>query len=82
MSPKIVAHQFDFSELAMEMAQIDDGIGDIRAQLREDMGKHHAEVKNQMLLCLWRTIHSVMQRYANIDRHILLFTRLLHQWLN
>ena len=34
-SPKIVAHQFAFSELAMEMAQIDDGIGDIRAQLRE-----------------------------------------------
>lgn len=50
MSPKIVAHQFDFSELAMEMAQIDDGIGDIRAQMREDMGKHHAEVQNKMLV--------------------------------
>jgi hypothetical protein len=50
MSPKIVAHQFDFSELAMEMAQIDDGIGDIRAQMREDMGKHHAESQNLMLL--------------------------------
>ena len=37
-SPKIIAHQFEFSELAMEMAQIDDGIGDIRAQMREDMG--------------------------------------------
>tara|TARA_R110002167_G_scaffold131575_2_gene315373 strand:+ start:4676 stop:6010 length:1335 start_codon:yes stop_codon:yes gene_type:complete len=49
MSPKVVAHQFDFSELAMEMAQIDDGIGDIRAQMREDMGKHHAEVQNKML---------------------------------
>jgi len=49
-SPKIVAHQFAFSELSMEMAQIDDGIGDIRAQLREDMGKHHAEVQNQMLV--------------------------------
>ena len=46
MSPKTVAHQFDFSELAMEMAQIDDGIGDIRAQMREDMGKHHAEAQN------------------------------------
>ena len=32
------------------MAQIDDGIGDIRAQLREDMGKHHAEVQNTMLV--------------------------------
>ena len=49
-SPKIVAHQFEFSELAMEMAQIDDGIGDIRAQMREDMGKHHAEVQNKMLV--------------------------------
>lgn len=50
MSPKTVAHQFDFSELAMEMAQIDDGIGDIRAQMREDMGKHHAEAQNLMLV--------------------------------
>jgi len=50
MSPKTVAHQFDFSELAMEMAQIDDGIGDIRAQMREDMGKHYAEVQNKMLV--------------------------------
>ena len=49
-SPKIIAHQFSFSELAMEMAAIDDGIGDIRAQLREDMGKHHAEVQNTMLV--------------------------------
>ena len=49
-SPKVIAHQFNFSELSMEMAQIDDGIGDIRAQMREDMGKHHAEVQNQMLV--------------------------------
>ena len=50
MSPKTIAHQFDFSELAMEMAKIDDGIGDIRAQLREDMGIAHAEAQNMMLL--------------------------------
>ena len=49
-SPKTIAHQFDFSELAMEMAAIDDGIGDIRAQMREDMGKHHAETQNKMLV--------------------------------
>jgi len=49
-SPKVIAHQFDFSELAMELAQIDDGIGDIRAQMREDMGKHHSEVQNKMLV--------------------------------
>ena len=50
MSPKTIAHQFDISELAMEMAQIDDGLGDIRAIIREDMGKAHAEAQNKMLL--------------------------------
>ena len=49
-SPKTVAHLFEFSELALEMAKIDDGVGDLRALVREDMGKHHAEVQNKMLL--------------------------------
>ena len=49
-TPKTVAHLFEFSELALEMAKIDDGVGDIRALIREDMGKHHAEVQNKMLL--------------------------------
>ena len=48
MTPKIVAHQFDYSELAAEMAKIDDGIGDLRALVREDMGKLHAEVQSFM----------------------------------
>ena len=50
VSPKIIAHMFEFSELGMEMAAIDDGVGDIRAIVREDMAKHHAEVQNKMLL--------------------------------
>ena len=50
LSPKTVAHQFEFSEIAIEMAKIDDGIGDLRAQMREDMGKHHAEMQNKMLV--------------------------------
>ena len=41
---------FEFSELALEMAKIDDGVGDLRALIREDMGKHHAETQNKMLL--------------------------------
>ena len=49
-SPKTVAHLFEFSEIALEMAKIDDGVGDLRALIREDMGKHHAEVQNKMLL--------------------------------
>tara|TARA_R100000278_G_scaffold123273_1_gene112571 strand:+ start:4795 stop:6129 length:1335 start_codon:yes stop_codon:yes gene_type:complete len=61
MSPKTIAHQFDFSELAMEMAQIDDGIGDIRAQMREDMGKHHAEAQNLMLV-------SPLEAYLQADK--------------
>jgi len=50
VSPKTIAHMFEFSELGMEMAAIDDGVGDIRAIVREDMGKHHAEVQSMMLL--------------------------------
>ncbi|QDP59609.1 MAG: putative major capsid protein [Prokaryotic dsDNA virus sp.] len=49
-SPKTIAHMFEFSELALEMAKIDDGVGDLRALIREDMGKHHAETQNKMLL--------------------------------
>jgi len=49
-SPKTIAHLFEFSELGMELAAIDDGVGDIRAIVREDMGKHHAEVQSKMLL--------------------------------
>ncbi len=48
MSPKIIAHMFDYSELSAEMAKIDDGIGDLRAMVREDMGKLHAEVQSKM----------------------------------
>ena len=50
MSPKTVAHQFAYSELAAEMAKIDDGISDLRAIVREDMGKLHAEVQSKMLV--------------------------------
>ena len=50
MSPKTIAHMFEFSELGLEMAQMDDGVGDIRAIVREDMAKHHAEMQNKMLL--------------------------------
>lgn len=50
MSPKTVAHMFGYSEVAAEMAKIDDGIGDIRNIVREDMGKFHAEVQSKMLV--------------------------------
>ena len=50
VSPKTVAHLFEFSELGMELAAIDDGVGDIRAIIREDMGKHHAETQSRMLV--------------------------------
>ena len=44
MNPKIVA------ELAAEMAKIDDGVGDIRKLIREDMGKFHAESQSVMIV--------------------------------
>ena len=66
-SPKIIAHQFEFSELAMEMAAIDDGIGDIRAQLREDMGKHHSEVQNAMLVMPLEHYQDVTANSASAD---------------
>ena len=50
MNPKIVAHMFDYSELAAEMAKIDDGVGDIRKLIREDMGKFHAESQSVMMV--------------------------------
>ena len=50
ISPKTVAHLFEFSELGMELSAIDDGVGDIRAIVREDMGKHHAETQSKMLV--------------------------------
>tara|TARA_R100001082_G_scaffold111219_1_gene94138 strand:- start:5954 stop:7108 length:1155 start_codon:yes stop_codon:yes gene_type:complete len=48
--PKTVAHTFDMSEVAIFLADKDDGMGDIRQVLKEEMGKHHAEHVNRMLL--------------------------------
>ena len=68
MSPKTIAHQFDISELAMEMAQIDDGLGDIRAIIREDMGKAHAEAQNKMLL-MPLGVYGEVAALADIERN-------------
>ena len=68
MSPKTVAHQFDISELAMEMAQIDDGLGDIRAIIREDMGKAHAEAQNAMLVMPLQ-VYGEVAALADIERN-------------
>jgi len=47
--PKTVAHSFDMSEVAIFLNDKDDGLGDIRSVLKEEMGKHHAEHINDML---------------------------------
>ena len=47
--PKTIVHTFDMSETAMFLADKDDGLGDIRSVLKEEMGKHHAEHINKML---------------------------------
>ena len=48
--PKTGAHTFDMSEVAIFLADKDDGMGDIRQVLKEEMGKHHADHVNRMLL--------------------------------
>ena len=47
--PKTVAHTFDLSEVSMFLADKDDGLGDVRTVLKEEMGKHHAEHINRTL---------------------------------
>ena len=69
MSPKTVAHMFDYSELAAEMAKIDDGIGDIRAIIREDMGKFHAEVQSVMLVMPLQNYDHASTAFNNIERN-------------
>ena len=46
--PKTIAHTFDMSETAIFLADKDDGMGDIRSVLKEEMGKHHAAHINDM----------------------------------
>ena len=53
--PKTIAHTFDMSEVAIFLADKDDGLGDIRQVLKEEMGKHHADHVNQMLTTVVET---------------------------
>ena len=69
MTPKTIAHMFDYSELAAEMAKIDDGVGDIRAIIREDMGKFHAEVQSKMLVMELERYDHASTAAANIERN-------------
>ena len=48
--PKTIAHTFDLSEVSMFLSDKDDGMGDVRQVLKEEMGKHHAEHVNKMML--------------------------------
>jgi len=64
--PKTVAHSFDVSEVAVFLADKDDGMGDMRAVLKEEMGKHHAEMVNKMLLTDSDTLAS--NNFESLDR--------------
>ena len=50
LTPKTVAHTFEVSEIAQLMGGIDDGIGDLMQNYREEVGITHAEVMNAMVL--------------------------------
>jgi len=64
--PKTIAHTFDMSETAIFLADKDDGMGDIRSVLKEEMGKHHAEMINKMLLTDTNT--PAGNNYESLDR--------------
>jgi len=61
-----VVHTFDMSETAMFLADKDDGLGDIRAILKEEMGKHHAEHINKMLTADCATVAG--NDFESLDR--------------
>lgn len=50
VTPKTIAHTFEISEIAQMMAGLDDGIGDLIANYREEVGITHAEVMNRQIL--------------------------------
>jgi len=64
--PKTIAHTFDMSETAIFLADKDDGLGDIRQVLKEEMGKHHAEMVNKMLLTDVGTVAA--NNFESLDR--------------
>ena len=64
--PKTIAHSFDVSEVAVFLADKDDGMGDMRSVLKEEMGKHHAEMVNKMLLVDTSTVAG--NNFESLDR--------------
>tara|TARA_R110001632_G_scaffold36905_4_gene93279 strand:+ start:6482 stop:7657 length:1176 start_codon:yes stop_codon:yes gene_type:complete len=64
--PKTIAHSFDVSEVAVFLADKDDGMGDMRSVLKEEMGKHHAEMVNKMLLVDSETVAG--NNFESLDR--------------
>ena len=64
--PKVIAHTFDVSEVAIFLADKDDGLGDMRSVLKEEMGKHHAEMVNKMLLTDTNT--TAGNNFESLDR--------------
>ncbi len=54
--PKIIAHSFNASEMETFLGTKDDGLGDVMKVMREEMGKHHAEMINKMLLANVTTV--------------------------
>lgn len=66
--PKIVAHTFNASEMETFLGTKDDGLGDVMKVMREEMGKHHAEMINKMLLSDVDTITTRDLDVESIDR--------------
>lgn len=71
VSPKTVAHTYEVSEIAQLMGGLDDGIGDILAAYREEVGVSHAEAMNKMVLTDLSSTGLAASSYTTEDNSLL-----------
>ena len=71
VSPKTVAHTYEVSEIAQLMGGMDDGIGDILAAYREEVGVSHAEAMNKMVITDLSSTGLAASSYTTEDNSLL-----------
>ena len=71
VSPKTVAHTYEVSEIAQLMGGLDDGIGDILAAYREEVGVSHAEAMNKMVITDLSSTGLAASSYTTEDNSLL-----------
>jgi len=71
VSPKTIAHTYEVSEIAQLMGGLDDGIGDILAAYREEVGVSHAEAMNKMVITDLSSTGLAASSYTTEDNSLL-----------